>query len=165
MSATNKKIQATNLSDQSWLLTEWGNRLGLLSNTGDGFKLIVKGYATLYSSIEQLCEKEKWTIEWVKTAEPEQQEEIFLSHLPIKHSEANDVEMGPPVSYSKQAGSSVRFAAGYWGLRFSHAWTAAFCPKTSTLSEYEHVGPFSTKLELNTILAQKNKQKHKGEQM
>jgi hypothetical protein len=163
LSATNKRIQATNLSDQSWLLTEWGNRLGLLSNRGDGFKLIVKGKITQYSSLELLCAQEKWTIEWVKPAEPEPEQEVFLSHLPIKHLEAHDVEMGPPITYSKQAGSSVRFAAGYWGLRFSHAWTAAFCPKTATLGEYDHVGPFSTKLELNTVLAQKNKQKTKGE--
>jgi hypothetical protein len=64
------------------------------------------------------------------------------------------------ISYSKQATSSVRFAAGYWGLKFL-AWQGSFCPKLQTLDEYEHVGPFQTKLEMNTILAKKNNELNK----
>jgi hypothetical protein len=54
----------------------------------------------------------------------------------------------------------VRFAAGYWGLKFL-AWQGSFCPKLQTLDEYEHVGPFQTKLEMNTILAKKNNELNK----
>lgn len=158
-----KKIQAQPLTDQSWILTEWGNRVGLLSQSAGNYRLITRENVEAFISLEDLSKTKNWAIEFVKTEEAEEAGDQMISHLPIKHKQAFDTEMEPTISYTKQEGSSVRFAAGYWGLRFSHAWTAAFCPKMATLSEYDHVGPFSTKLELNTVLAQKNKELNRKE--
>lgn len=157
-----KSIQAMPLTDQSWILLEWGNRLGLLSNSGSAVKLITSASSEQFDSVDSMCAVKQWTIKFEKPAEKEEKETQKINHLPIKHSEAHDVELTPLISYAKQQGSSVRFAAGYWALRFSHAWTAAFCPKLTTLQEYDHVGPFSSKLELNTILAQKNRDINKS---
>ena len=55
----------------------------------------------------------------------------------------------------------MRIAAGYWGLKFANGWTPVFCPKVETTTTYESIGPFTTKVEMNTIIAQKNKQKEK----
>lgn len=157
-----KKIQAHPLTDQSWILSEWGNRVGLLSHSDDSYRVISRENVEVFGSIEELNSARHWTIEFVQVQEQQEESEQMIAHLPIKHKQSFDIIEQGTITYTKQEGSSVRFAAGYWGLRFSHAWTAAFCPKVNTLSEYDHVGPFSTKLELNTVLAQRNKELSKN---
>jgi hypothetical protein len=162
LSITHKKIQAQKITDQSWIVSEFGNRIGLLSLTGTSVKLITPQGHKEYTDLDDLLKAHKWYLDYVEHKEKEEQPHQNILHLPVKHQELFNVEHAPLISYCKQANSSVRFAAGYWGLRFSHAWTAAFCPKLVTLSEYDHVGPFSTKLELNTILAQKNRDSNRS---
>ena len=162
MSITRKKIQAQKITDQSWIVSEFGNRIGLLSLTGTSAKLITAQGHEEYPDLDTLLNTHKWHLDYVEQKEKEELPQQNIARLPVKHQELFNVVYEPLISYCKQANSSVRFAAGYWGLRFSHAWTAAFCPKLATLSEYDHVGPFSTKLELNTILAQKNRDSNRS---
>lgn len=137
------------------------SRVGLLTRNDNSFRLISPESQENFSTIDELCSQKKWKISFAEPEVKEVESETMIEHLPIKHSAAHDIVLENVISYAKQKGSAVRFAAGYWGLRFSHAWTAAFCPKLQTLEEYDHVGPFASKLELNTVLAQKNRDYNK----
>ena len=49
-------------------------------------------------------------------------------------------------------------AAGYYGLHFSGVWRNTYCVKLETLDNYEFVGPFKTKTELEAEVLKASKQ-------
>jgi hypothetical protein len=160
-----KKLQATSVQDQTWIVSELGQRLGVLSQQPDASYLFLgKGAHIQAAHIQDLELKLGGRIVWEITkvsAEPEKQ--THVNNLPIKHDVAVDIHTTPYVSYKKTLTSDTRFAAGYWILKFSTGWSGSLSPKCDTLTEYVHQGPFSSKLEMNTILAQRN-QEFKREQ-
>lgn len=155
-----RKIQALPITDQSWILNDSQGRLGILSHTAGCYKLLAAGHAQEFDSIVSLERDLQWSVTFAKKPQQEEKTLSQIDHLPIKHVDPQNIQKDPVISYTKQATSNIRFAAGYWGLKFN-AWQGSFCPKLATLSEYDHVGPFSTKLEMNTILATKNNELNK----
>jgi len=153
-----KKLQATSVQDQTWIVSDLGQRLGLLSKQGDStFVFLGKGTMTHVNTIPELETLLKGQIHWEKTkTEPDTVKQTHVHNLPIKHDQAVDVQMVPMITYKKTETSETRFAAGYWILKFSTGWSGSLSPKLATLQEYEHQGVFSSKLEMNTMLAQKN---------
>lgn len=153
-----KKLQATNVQDQSWIIRHQGERLGLLNTHVDGaYQFLGKGVHIKVNTIDELESALDASIVWVTKADASDVTKTTHVHnLPIKHDAALDVQMKPYVSYKKTQTGDTRFAAGYWILKFSTGWSGSLSPKCDTLSEYEHQGPFSSKLEMNTILAQRN---------
>lgn len=153
-----KKLQATNVQDQTWIISHQGERLGLLSAHADGaYQFLGKGVHIQVNTLDDLESELGAPIVWVTKAETSDAVKTTQVHnLPIKHESAVDVHMTPYVSYKKTQSSDTRFAAGYWILKFSTGWSGSLSPKCDTLSEYEHQGPFQSKLEMNTILAQRN---------
>ena len=153
-----KKLQATSVQDQTWIVSDLGQRLGLLSKQGDStYVFLGKGAQTQVNTIQELEAQLKGQIHWEKPkAEPDTVKQTHVHNLPIKHDSAVDVQLMPMVTYKKTDTSETRFAAGYWILKFSTGWSGSLSPKLATLQEYEHLGVFSSKLEMNTMLAQKN---------
>lgn len=153
-----KKLQATSVQDQTWIVSHQGERLGVLSaHTNGAYEFLGKGVHVHVASIQELESELGATIVWVMKPDTTDAVKTTQVHnLPIKHDAAQDVLMTPYVSYKKTLTSDTRFAAGYWILKFSTGWSGSLSPKCDTLSEYEHQGPFQSKLEMNTILAQRN---------
>jgi hypothetical protein len=154
-----RKLQATSVQDQTWIISSQGERLGLLSAHADGsYQLLGKGIHKQFPNIKNLESELNGQIVWVtpKMEERDVNKTHHVHNLPIKHDAAHDVHMTPHVSYKKTELSDTRFAAGYWILKFSTGWSGSLSPKLDTLAEYAHQGPFSSKLEMNTILAQRN---------
>jgi hypothetical protein len=153
-----KKLQATNVQDQTWILSEAGARLGILSEQPDHtYQFLGKGGTQTFQDLHMLEQHLGGKIHWVPKSEPtDAAKTTQVNHLPIKHDSAVDVQETPYVSYKKVITSDTRFAAGYWILKFSTGWSGSLSPKCDTLAEYEHQGPFQSKLEMNTILAQRN---------
>lgn len=156
-----KKIQAQPIQDQTWILCEQGQRLGMLSLQDAEYRLLIKGGQHTFVSVQDLEQHLHARLHFEQKQVVTDKQAQFVDHLPIKHDEAHNVVKTPFISYTKLPQSDVRFAAGYWAIQFSTGWSGSWCPKVSTLEENTHVGPFSTKLEMNTILAQKNKDRDK----
>jgi len=146
------------VQDQTWILSAQGERWGLLSVHADGsYAFLGKGKHLQVPHISDLESELGVQIVWVeKVSQPDTQKQSHVHNLPIKHDQAQDVQTLPYVSYKKTLSSDTRFAAGYWILKFSTGWSGSLSPKCATLTEYEHQGPFQSKLEMNTILAQRN---------
>jgi hypothetical protein len=157
-----KKIQAKPINPQCWILTEWSNRVGVLTQNPTGYTLLSSTATKVFDDLKSLESSLSWKIIF-ETFEPKEPVVDKIGNLPTRHTDPQNIEQEPIVSYTKTSSSSVRLAAGYWGIQYSHGWVGGFCPKLETLTLYPHVGPFSTKLELNTILNKKQKESLKEE--
>lgn len=147
------------LTELTWILMSDGNRLGLVSQTSNGINIIGNIEPKQYKDIAELQKKfdNKLLIE--KPIEVEHEPEtVEVNGFPIKHKEFYNVLTETVSSYTRTETSSTRYAAGYYGLRFPNGWTSSFCPKLTTLSEYEYIGPFTTRLEMQHQISSKNKE-------
>mgnify|MGYP006958837536 CR=1 FL=1 len=147
-----KPITAT-----SYILHTGGNRIAMIVADGNGFKVIGTLDRKSFSGIEDLVEFFGGNLVIEQPEENDEPEASDINGYPIKHQTAHDVIEGDYPSYSKTEGSKLRFAAGYYGVLFTHGWVYSYCPKTTTLDENKWIGPFRTKLEMqNAITQQKN---------
>ena len=55
--------------------------------------------------------------------------------------------------FTKSAQSKSLYCAGYYIIKFNKGWVKSFCPKAITIERYPYKGPFKSKLEMKTVLA------------
>jgi hypothetical protein len=139
------------------MLTEWGNRVGVLSVNNNVYTLLSKDKTSLFHSLTSLEQSLAWKINFEQALEKEEAIDK-IGVWPIKHPNPQNIDYSPFVTYTKSTHSKTRFAAGYWGIHYSHGWSGGLCPRLDTVSNATTVGPFSTKLELNVVLNKKQKE-------
>lgn len=142
----------------SWILFGDGDRLGLVSQEGSQIHLIGKIEPKTYDSLEALADHlgSDLTIEIPSDDAPDVQAGE-INGYPVKHGGFRNAVIDPIATYTRTEKSEIRYAAGYYALKFPHGWTAALCPKITTLGEYESIGPFRTKMEMQHGISMKNK--------
>lgn len=152
------KLVMRPVTESSWIMMENGERIGLASQQDQGIRVLGRKFAGSYASLEELEDRvgSKLIVEKVPEPEPEK-ESGLIDGYPIKHTEWHNISTDPVPSYTRTAKSTNRYSAGYYALKFGHGWTAALCPKLATLAEYEYIGPFRTKLEMQHQISAKNK--------
>lgn len=146
------------LTTTSWILFSDGERFGLISDLKDKISLISK---LPQKEFKDLAELKKvlgnlHVDNTVKVKAETTQNDI--NGFPVKHPEYFNIILEPLPTYTKTETSHLRYAAGYYALKFSYAWTPSFCPKKETLDEYEYLGPYTTKFELQHQISTKNKE-------
>ena len=152
------KFSLKPLTENSWILMADGERAGLVSKVGDSIKVMGKTAVGMHASLEALGAALGGKLLIEQSSEPAQEKEQGnVNGYPIKHGEWHNIQMDPVPSYTRTAKSNHRYAAGYYGLKFPNGWTQSFCPKITTLAEYEYLGPFTTKLEMQHQISSKNK--------
>ena len=150
------------LTETSYLLTDpHDQRLALVVVGEDGSHTMVGGpkpgkYAD--QRMMGMALGEGTSIEIIQITEGEDDEESGselgeLMGYPVKYREVYDTSEEPVPSYTKKAGSKIRYAAGYYGIGFERGWTQTFCPKLVTLANNEYVGPFATRLEMHAAMS------------
>lgn len=130
------------MTENSWILRADFGTSGILFKTDDSYLFL---NPTTRLDFENLAAVEK---KFGKlTIEHRQDEEVVsqIKGYPVKHKDIIIQSEEPPLYTT---GGKMVFAAGFWGLKFPNGWTAAYCPKQKTTTEYESVGPFKNKLEL-----------------
>jgi hypothetical protein len=145
------------ITETSWILTKDGEKTAVITQTEKGVSVLgsvpKKKHETLNDLIQYLGNDV--TIE-APTQQEIEKEAAEINGFPIKHDVCYDVQNEPIANYTRTKNSSIKYAAGYFALKFKHGWTASFCPKLSTLAEYEYLGPFKSKLEMQNSISQKN---------
>lgn len=151
-----KKITLRQLTNTSWILLENSERKSLVIQKPSGSLELIGQYKENFSSFDQMQNKfGKFDIEAIETPVEKEQGKIF--QYPVKHDTwFNELEKPVP-NYTRTATSSVAYAAGYFAVKYPHGWSAVFCPKLSTLNEYEYQGPFTNKIEMQHTINNKNK--------
>ena len=145
------------LLENSWILTEDSVRIGLVTKTNTGLSIVGKVDKKSFDSIVDLESYLGSTISIEQVTQPIEKESGNINGFPIKHDLFYNLETDPIPSYTRTERSSTRYAAGYYGLKFPHGWTASFCPKFTTLTDYECIGPFKSKMEMQHHIGTKNR--------
>jgi hypothetical protein len=145
------------ITETSWILNKSGEKLAIISQTSNDVIIIGNVPKKKHKSIDELIQYlgNDVTLEEPAQAEIEK-EAAEINGYPIKHEVWYDVLNEGIPSYTRTKNSAIRYAAGYYALKFTNGWSPSFCPKLSTLSEYEYLGPFKSKLEMQNSISQKN---------
>ena len=145
------------MTESSWILQRNGNRIALVT-TKDG-KLISIGKLEK-NKFEDIKDLEKFLGSKIEIEQTEEESTAELGNVggyPVKHAGAVPVDGAELPVYKRTKNSNTEYSAGYYGIKFNHGWTASYCPKLTTLTENEFVGPFTTKLEMQNSMSQKKR--------
>lgn len=155
-------ILALELTDVSWIISDrQGNKIGILSKTLKGYNLLtIDGISKFANKIE--LETMLGKISW-KDRIVVENIEIKIVGFPVLNLDIFDLDENPAMpSFKKNKNSKTRYAAGYWGLKFSNHYVGSFCPKVSTLLENKNLGPYKNKFSMNTEISLENKRLNNG---
>jgi len=144
------------ISDKLWITyDEQGIKSGTLSKQTDKFSwLKVDGDkvelgdsdVVLSFSFEGKAEMSSW------------HDQHVLGYPVIKIETFNTQEKDNLPCFTKTVGSSVFFAAGYYGINFDNGgWLDSFCPKLATLRKYEYIGPFKSETDMQIAIKRKGR--------
>lgn len=146
----NKLVQ---LTAASWILRAGIEDSGLLFKRQHDYLFLSPTKRLEFASLDAV--KSRWRNLKEEVLEETTVGTITINGFPVKHQDVTIVSETPAL-YNK--GSSVVFAAGYWGLKFANGWTLALCPKHKTTLEHQTAGPYRNRLEaLNQLSALNNK--------
>lgn len=139
-------LKLIEIQKNNWMISRKNAIVGFVFST-DKLNILSDDYAGVYDDFDDFAVKHKAKIsfEQIETKDRVQQE---LNGFPIKHATLFNVEEEPVLSYTKLEHSQDRYAAGYYGIKFKETFQPSFCPRMSTITSYEYVGPFKTTLEL-----------------
>jgi hypothetical protein len=141
----------------SWVATLHGERQALLAKTPTAVLWMTPNGVQEFANMEVLQKTQgvKFSMDTLKIEE-RSGDVVLVGAWPTKHQAVFNVQLEPVATYTKTAISTVRYAAGYWAFLFANGWQGSWCPKQQTLADYPHAGPFSSKLEMQTAINQKN---------
>lgn len=144
------------VKDKFWILEDAGIKLGTVRRTkSSDFEVIIKEDGVETLSLNALTSKfgskilESKQVKKIESVEYGKDIDD-VEGFPSKHRAYNKSldDKGIPV-YTKTEKSKVVYAAGYYGLSFPGAgWKNAYCVKRETLDNYEFIGPFKSKTQL-----------------
>lgn len=144
------------MTETSWILHKDGVRLALITSADGELRAIGKLGKDRFKDTDDLGKflGGKVTIE--QPQEDASGDELGeIDGYPVKHAAvipADKVD-GLPV-YNR---GKTQHSAGYYGIKFNHGWVTSYCPKLSTLTGNEYIGPFRTKLEMLNGISQKKR--------
>jgi len=152
-------MQAKPLTESSFILmTDAGDRFGLLLKKDLGVELITSDTQNEFPNLESLEDLLGGSIHFIKPIENKGQSDIDINGYPCRHVEIFDIEKGELITYKASPNSSVRWIAGWWGIRFTRGFITFLCPKPGSLEGNDFVGPFKTKMEAEASVKIKNQQ-------
>lgn len=148
------------ITSTSWIASLHGERHAVLVQTAAKTLWLTSQGIQEFPNADELQKqlRVKLVQEEITVSEKDQTSEFHVGPWPCKHQPVFNIVLEPIPTYTKTANSTVRYAAGYWAFLFANGWQGSWCPKQATLDEYQHIGPFSSKLEMQTAINQKNSQ-------
>ena len=157
------------IKDKFWILEDAGVKLGTIrkGDSDANFEVIMRNKGVDYLDLDALTTKYGKTIltpKLVKKIESVEYGKALdeVEGYPCKHKACNSgmqTVQGKQIPvYTKSDTSKTFYAAGYYGLHFSGVWRNTYCVKLETLDNYEFVGPFKTKSELEAEVLKASKQ-------
>tara|TARA_R110000868_G_scaffold9620_6_gene47575 strand:- start:9780 stop:10256 length:477 start_codon:yes stop_codon:yes gene_type:complete len=155
-----KTITLRVLTDNSWLAWHGDNRQALVVQTAEQLLWVTTQGAQEFQDQEHLQKTLNIELEVLELQETLEiaQDLQKVQGFPVKHWPVFNINTEPYVTYTKSATSKVSYAAGYWAFLFAAGWTGSWCPKLQTLQDYQHIGPFTSKLEMQTAINGKNRE-------
>jgi|TARA_Y100000015_G_scaffold32782_1_gene32665 hypothetical protein len=146
------------IKDKFWILEDAGVKLGTIRKKDDSdFEVIIRNEGVEILSTDALTTKygssilEPKLVKRIESVEYGKSIDEVLGY-PCKHKGFNtvlkDIKGKQVPVYTKTETSKTLYAAGYYGLHFNGVWRNTYCVKLETLENYEFVGPFKSKSEV-----------------
>lgn len=146
------------IKDKFWILEDAGVKLGTIRKKDDSdFEVIIRNEGVEILSTDALTTKygssilEPKLVKRIESVEYGKSIDEVLGY-PCKHKGFNtvlkDIKGKQVPVYTKTETSKTLYAAGYYGLHFNGVWRNTYCVKLETLENYEFVGPFRSKSEV-----------------
>ena len=146
------------IKDKFWILEDAGVKLGTIRKKDDSdFEVIIRNEGVEILSTDALTTKygssilEPKLVKRIESVEYGKSIDEVLGY-PCKHKGFNtvlkDIKVKQVPVYTKTETSKTLYAAGYYGLHFNGVWRNTYCVKLETLENYEFVGPFKSKSEV-----------------
>lgn len=144
------------ITETSWILTENGDRVGLVSLLENKNYLVLRKTAEEVRSIEDLSKllgSEVKIEEIDRNVTIEDVPESEVNGYPIKHTLIFNVETVNGITkYTRTQKSNKFFAAGFYGIKYGNNWVISLSPKLETLVQDEYIGPCKTRIEAATLI-------------
>ena len=156
------------IKDKFWILEDAGVKLGTIRKKDDSdFEVIIRNEGIEILGTDALTTKygssilEPKLVKRIESVEYGKSIDEVLGY-PCKHKGFNTVLQeikGKQVPvYTKTENSKTLYAAGYYGLHFNGVWRNTYCVKLETLHNYEFVGPFRSKSEVEAEVLKASKE-------
>lgn len=145
------------MTESSWILHKDGVRLALVTERNGQLAAMGKLGKSQFKDVDDLAQYLNARIE-VEQPAAEIDEEILgdIQGYPIKHQAVIPIEHASDLPLYRRG--KTEHAAGFYGVKFKNGWVHSFCPKSSTLTENDYIGPFRTKLEMQNAISQKKRE-------
>lgn len=154
----------TLIKNKFWIVEENGSKIGTLQKQDDNGWIFLskKDQRQVYHTQESLFDRFgvdifENDIEFKEEVEEKTVDTIY--DFPVNTHPYNavfDVQKKIPI-YTKASKSKSQFCAGYYIIKFPKGWRKAYCPKVITLERYEYKGPMKSKVEMQQVLNEANK--------
>jgi hypothetical protein len=140
----------TIVENKFWILEEDnGNKIGTISVKDNHVTAVINDKPQTFKNLDELATRYNVSFnKKAKLTKPSIDMEVY--EFPTAHTPYNalwHVERKLPI-YTKTSKSNSYHCAGYYIIRFEHAWVKSFSPKLITLQRYEYKGPFKNKFEM-----------------
>lgn len=153
----------TILKNKYWIIEDGDTRLGTLSFDNERYIFTNKNEVCVFDDKNALQNKFGGAFSWREndTVVIEKAESYDVNGFPTGSKPYKCVyDLKKKISlFSKSNKSESLYCAGYFILKFPKGWTKAFCPKLTTIEQYEYKGPFKNILEMKQALSAANKEK------
>ena len=147
------------IKNKYWIVEEQnGDKVATIQAIDHGgFVYVQEKNRVKYPSISLLSREHNIVFESKKPTNKQKQHTSDLYGYPITGLAYNafwDVKNKNAI-FTKKKRSKCFFSAGYFAIKLTTGWTVCLCPKMISLNRYEHVGPFKTIEEANSIMEEK----------
>lgn len=154
----------TLIKNKFWIVEENGSKIGTLQKQDDNGWIFLskKDQRQVYHTQESLFDRFGVDIfeNDIETKEGVEEKTVdTIYDFPVNTHPYNavfDVQKKIPI-YTKARKSKSQFCAGYYIIKFPKGWRKAYCPKVITLERYEYKGPMKSKIEMQQVLNEANK--------
>lgn len=141
-------MKALELTSKSWILSIRQGNVGIMRKDDDKYIIIGSDHSGSYNSLKDV--EDTFNEEILFDTLCDDKEKALVDNYPTKHSEVFDIIIEDIPSYTKRQGSTDRYAAGYYAIKFEKGCQSSFCPRLSTLENQKiWQGPFKTKIEVD----------------
>ena len=141
------------VQDKLWIIENDGSKLASLQKFENKFILTGINGSKVLKKRELIIEfgtnffQDDEPIETFTIPAPKKKECYGFPTCCIPYNEIFDVRR-KIACFTKCSDSKNLFVAGYFFIKFVKGWVKSFCPKESTLAQYEFKGPWKTEGEI-----------------
>ena len=140
------------IKEKFWILESNGTRVGMMNFNDGNYNVTINKKDIVLHNAEEL---RTYKIEFTSRDLMHGGQMTVMGYPTDKEDVYNVESIRDYPCFTKKPSSKSVHAAGWYGVKFKNGWIQSFCPRLSTVENYESVGPYKSQADLRVILQQK----------